>query len=279
MLFVVIARLCAKDFLLSMLQVLAVGPDSPTVFRIDVAQAGEYLRRCWVTNEHPYDKSTQPYMQLKPLIADDRFFYIEPAPGKPTSQHVTLDLLDMLRQLPKIASTAYSTRAGVHPATNGSAAHANGAGLSGSASSAAQAGPSSRRSSTPGDVIDIEDEEVDGAASANGLGVLLQASSAAEAAVQEANGSHTVSSTSTARSSSTGAGFGSTEPSNSARSSTHTVSRTPELSVTGGRTSEDPVGAAEADIAALEALSYMPPAEGGCCRSLSMVVPCLSTCS
>jgi hypothetical protein len=65
--------------------------------------AGEFLKRSWERDSHPYDKSTPPWTQLKPLIADDRLFYIEPAPGKPNSQHVTLDLLDLLLKFPSIA--------------------------------------------------------------------------------------------------------------------------------------------------------------------------------
>lgn len=201
------------------LQVLAVGTDSPTVFRIDVAQAGEYLRRSWNSQPHPYDSTTQPWTQLKPLIADDRFFYIEPAPGKPSSQHVTLDLLDMLRQLPKIARSGLKPQQAAHTAANGSAAAANGAGSS--SISTAQPARSSSRASNPGDMLDID--EGDGEGVANPLGVLLQASSAA-AAVVEAGPS---------------AAAG---PSNIEQ--------------------QDPVAAAEADIAVLEALQYVPPAEG-----------------
>jgi hypothetical protein len=70
--------------------------------------AGEFLKRSWERDSHPYDKSTPPWTQLKPLIADDRFFYIEPAPGKPNSQHVTLDLLDLLLKFPSIARRSSS---------------------------------------------------------------------------------------------------------------------------------------------------------------------------
>jgi hypothetical protein len=201
------------------LQVLAVGADSPTVFRIDVAQAGEYLRRSWNSQPHPYDSTTQPWMQLKPLIADDRFFYIEPAPGRPNSQHVTLDLLDMLRQLPKIARA--KTQQGAHTAANGSAIASNGAGSSSASTVQAARSSSSSRASNPGDLLDIDEGDADGAD--NPLGVLLQASSAAAAVVEA--GPHA------------SAGPSVTEE-------------------------QDPVTAAEADIAALEALQYVPPAEG-----------------
>ncbi|WIA12399.1 hypothetical protein OEZ85_012445 [Tetradesmus obliquus] len=61
-------------------RVLAEGPEQPTVFCMDMAQAGEYLLRCWRHEPHPYDAESAPWSQLKPLIAGDRFLYIEPNP-------------------------------------------------------------------------------------------------------------------------------------------------------------------------------------------------------
>lgn len=200
---------------------LAVGTDSPTVFRIDVAQAGEYLRRSWSVQPHPYDSTSQPWTQLKPLIADDRFFYLEPAPQKPNSQHVTLDLLDMLRQLPKIARAGCQVQQGAHTAANGSATGLTGAGSSSASTVQAQRSSSSSRAFNPGDLLDVD--QGDGVGAANPLGVLLQASSAAAAVVEA-------------------------WPHASAGPS-----------VTQQR---DPVTAAEADIATLEALQYVLPAEG-----------------
>lgn len=189
---------------------------------------GEYLRRCWATLSHPYDSSSQPWVQFKPLIADDRFFYIERAPSRPNSQHVTLDLLDMLRQLPRLAHGSFKAARQQAGSANGTAA-ANGAGPS--SSHAGSAGASSSRgaggSSASRDVLEVDDEE-EGVA--NPLGVMLQASSAAAAAVQGGSA---------------------------------------------GEGSEDPVDALQADIAALEALSYAPPTAGeaGLCV-LGVKKPC-----
>lgn len=222
-------------------QVLAVGPDSPTVFRIDVAQAGEYLRRCWASSAHPYDSSQAPWTQLKPLIAGDRFLCLEPAPGRPTSQHVTLDLLDMLRQLPKLArrsaqGTQQQGRASLDG--GGGAPGSNGSSMSGpsssstrplsAAASSSQAGPSNRRSSTPGDVLEVEGDNTQqaAAAAANPYGFMQQATTAAATATAAAgNGAQT---------------------------------SAPQQSVAG----------AEADVAALQALAYVPPAEGNGPRRL-----------
>ncbi|WIA32542.1 hypothetical protein OEZ86_003353 [Tetradesmus obliquus] len=88
-------------------RVLAEGPEQPTVFCMDMAQAGEYLLRCWRTEAHPYDAESAPWSQLKPLIAGDRFLYIEPNPrGAAGSQHVTLDVADLLTNFAAAARAA-----------------------------------------------------------------------------------------------------------------------------------------------------------------------------
>lgn len=233
--------------LLALPQVLAVGPDSPTVFRIDGAQAGVYLRRCWASGAHPYDSTSPPWTQLKPLIAGDRFLCLEPAPGRPNSQHVTLDLLDMLRQLPKLgrrsAHGSQQGRAslegvgGVLGADSG-VPGANGA-RPASAASSSQAGPSSmHRASTPGDVLEeVDADDNQQGAAANPYGFIAQASTAAA-----------------------------TAPANSTQ-----------------RSAQDAVAAAEADVAALQALAYVPPAEGaaalqwGCFCFLGLGCPAVSS--
>lgn len=119
-------------------QVLAVGPDAPTVFRIDIAQAGEYLRRCWELQDHPYDASTPPWTQFKPLIAGDRYLYIEPAPGRHSSHHVTIDVTEMLENYQTAARAARAAKS-LQPArssSTGSSSRANGAGPSSAVSSA-----------------------------------------------------------------------------------------------------------------------------------------------
>lgn len=205
---------------------LAVGPDSPTVFRIDSAQAGVYLRRCWASGAHPYDSTSPPWAQLKPLIAGDRFLCLEPAFGRPNSQHVTLDLLDMLRQLPKLArrsghGQSQQGRASLEGAGVVLGADSGVPGVNGtrpaSAASASQAGPSStHRAITPGDVLEVGEDDNQQGAAANPYGFIAQASTAAA-----------------------------TAPSNSTQ-----------------RSAQDAVAAAEANVAALQALAYVPPAEG-----------------
>uniref|UniRef100_A0A383V885 C3H1-type domain-containing protein n=1 Tax=Tetradesmus obliquus TaxID=3088 RepID=A0A383V885_TETOB len=100
-------------------RVLAEGPEQPTVFCMDMAQAGEYLLRCWRHEPHPYDAESAPWSQLKPLIAGDRFLYIEQNPrgdrflyieqnprGAAGSQHVTLDVADLLTNFAAAARAA-----------------------------------------------------------------------------------------------------------------------------------------------------------------------------
>jgi hypothetical protein len=218
---------------------------SPTLFD---GPAGEYLRRSWASQPHPYDSSSSPWTQLKPLIAGDRFFNIEPAPGKAASQHVTLDLLDMLRQLPRIARGGNARGAHANGASSSAAAAAGGGdgqerarsgGNPGSSSGRAYepAGPSSsssrRVSSMAGDALDFgEDDEYSGApgAAAGALDpYMMEGTSAAAAGANGAIGSHA------------GAAAG---PSGVVQADAQRLARL------------------EADVAALEALRYSPPSQG-----------------
>jgi hypothetical protein len=213
---------------------------------------GEYLRRSWASQPHPYDSSSPPWTQLKPLIAGDRFFYIEPAPGKATSQHVTLDLLDMLRQLPRIARGGNARGLQQGAITNGAAAAAGAGaqerGRSGASSSGGgyePAGPSSssrRVSSMGGDALDFgEDDEyggVQGAAAGALDPYVMEGTSAAAAGGGSGGGGANGSLGGTAAAATGSSGIGHADAQRLAR--------------------------LEADVAALEGLRYSPPSQGEC---------------
>eukprot|EP00878_Enallax_costatus_P008303 GHUV01008681.1.p1 GENE.GHUV01008681.1~~GHUV01008681.1.p1 ORF type:complete len:910 (+),score=210.72 GHUV01008681.1:194-2731(+) len=219
-------------------KVLTVSPDAATVFRIDMAQAGEYLRRCWEMQEHPYDSSSPPWTQFKPLIAGDRFLYIEAAPGRTGVTHISIDLADMLQSFRTITRAARSSAAS-EPSQASSSTRVGGAGPSGSAGGAS----SSSNTAAGDDMMNLQDEEddaLDELVSNTWPALPTPAAASSSSTPVSRAGSSTAAQQ---RQLSRGESIGGSRPTSATASSIG-----------------DPVAEAEADLAALQALTHEPPA-------------------
>lgn len=184
---------------------------------------------------HPYDRTSRPWDQLKHLIAGDRFLYIEPDPQKPSAQHITLDIADMLQNFPTIARAAHRAQHGSGSVSSA----ANGAGSSRDAASST-AGASST-GGTNEMALDFDDDD-----SPEELFARLSGSSWPTPAAAAAAGP---SSSAAAAARGHQAGGSSSRSSNMGQQQRGTSSA-------GGAPS---LAEAEADLAALEALTYEAP--------------------
>ncbi|KAF8071338.1 hypothetical protein HT031_001422 [Scenedesmus sp. PABB004] len=120
--------------------VLAVAPGTPSVFRIELAQAVEFLRRVWQSGAHPYDVAAQPpWAQLRVVLSADPLLAVEPSPGAPGAMAVVVDVAGMLAAAGSGGGGGAAAAAG----SSSSAAFAAAAGSSSGAAFAAAAGSSS----------------------------------------------------------------------------------------------------------------------------------------
>ncbi|KAF6262124.1 hypothetical protein COO60DRAFT_1699425 [Scenedesmus sp. NREL 46B-D3] len=227
-------------------RVMALGPEQPTVFRMDMAQAGEFLLRSWKTAPHPYDPNSQPWTQLKPLIAAGPALLAPMHPGPPyTPMGATWRRLDLAARGRGAKAVGVAAR-GVMPITTTEAAGSQLPGLQRSGGYGAT--PAAGLPAGEG-VIDVEDDDVD---DDDILELSLLGAAAWAAATRQPGAAAASSSSNSNLQPQQQQQQQQQRPSNGASSSGGRG-----VSGSGGGPAD--VASAEADLTALESLNYEPP--------------------